>query len=221
MRFNRSFSIYQQYDDAVVSIAKCILKGAIGLVPGTAANQLPTRRLVSGGLLERIKKRVHSLSKDRSAVALVPAAFHVNRHAAHGFAPSSPMRHRSPSRYSSNHEASLAGSRRRSSVPAPGRSHAMMASGWLVSARYQRRQSGSLPTSCMRSEASTSRSASRATASGCRPSSGSSTHTTRGGSGVRRVASSAMKRIVPSDNLVAGMGAGEIGFVQKELHCTA
>ena len=47
---------------------------------------------------ERRDQRLHSLPKGRSAVPLVPAAFHVDRHAAHGFAPSSPIRHRSPRR---------------------------------------------------------------------------------------------------------------------------
>ena len=98
LRFHRTFRIHEQHYYAIISTAQCILKATESLVPGTATDELPTNCLPSRSLLERIEKRVHSLPEGSLAVFAGPTALHVDRHPAHGFAPSSPIRHRSPSR---------------------------------------------------------------------------------------------------------------------------
>ena len=124
-----SLGIYEQYAYSAVAVIEGIPKATMGFVARPAADQPPAPGFGAGRLFERLKQRVHALTERCFGRRSVATSFHVDGNAAHGLAPISPIRHRSPNRCSSNHSASFSGSRRRNTVPGPIRSHATMASG--------------------------------------------------------------------------------------------
>lgn len=61
------------------------------------AGELPSPASISGDLLQFAEECVHPLAQSGTPVVAVPASFHIDGDAGHGFAPSSPIRQRSPS----------------------------------------------------------------------------------------------------------------------------
>ena len=92
------FGIDQQGDNRIVSELDGIPEAIEGGVAAAAADEFPAPRLCSGRVFERGQECVHALAESRLGVPAIAFSLHVDRNPAHGLAPNTPMRHRSPSR---------------------------------------------------------------------------------------------------------------------------
>ena len=91
-----TFGVHQEHHNPCINALALILKTLIGLVARTATNQLPSPVSFLAGGFDFGQKRLHTQTQGGSGALVVSAAFHVDRDV-HGFAPNSPIRHRSPS----------------------------------------------------------------------------------------------------------------------------
>ena len=97
-RIYGAFSVHQQHDTGFVSVIPRLSKCSERLVAATAAYELPMPRLLARRVFEFAQERIHAPTQSVLGVAPGSAALHIDCQSTHGLAPSSPMRHRSPSR---------------------------------------------------------------------------------------------------------------------------
>ena len=95
-RAYRILGVHQKHDNAGIPVRACVLKAFVRLITTAATNQSPMPVSCRASPPDFGQKHFHSLAQLRSRARSPAAAFHVDCEV-HGLAPSSPIRHRSPS----------------------------------------------------------------------------------------------------------------------------